>query len=56
MHFMSLFDPFQKILLTLGKRLARKDSCGVVTVVYGKKVLVLHISDNNVNGMIVAPL
>jgi hypothetical protein len=46
---MTLFNPFQKSLLTLGKRLARKDSCGVATVVYCKKVLVLHISDINRN-------
>jgi hypothetical protein len=55
-HFMSLFNPFQKIILTLGKRLARKDSCGVATAVYGKKFLVWHISDNNRDGIIVALL
>jgi hypothetical protein len=53
---MSLFNSFQKNLLTLGKRLARKDSLGVVTVVYGKKVLVWHISNHNGNGIIVALL
>jgi hypothetical protein len=53
-HFMSLFNLFQKSLLTLGKRLARKDSCGFATVVYGRKILVLHISDINGNGIIVS--
>ncbi len=35
--------------------MATKDSRGVATVVYGKKVLVLHISDINENGIIVVP-
>jgi hypothetical protein len=53
---MPLFNPFQENLMTLGKRLARKDSRGVATVVYGKKDLVWHISVDNRNGIIVALL
>jgi hypothetical protein len=55
-HFMPLFNQFQKKLLTLGRRLARKNSRGVATVIYVKKVLIWHISINNRNGIIVALL